>query len=142
MPTNRSPIVLPPSGGRSWPMGRIQAIFKADGEQTAGTFSVSEWWLDPYTEGPPAHQHEDDHAWYVLAGTMAVQLGERWLDAPQGSFLHIPGGTRHTFENRTGERAGILSFNNRAGFEAQMPGISAWFAANPAGDVSDRRPPD
>src|SRR5713226_6744300 len=34
----------------------------------------------------------------------------------------------HTFENRTTRRAGILSFNNDAGFEDQMPSISQWFA--------------
>jgi hypothetical protein len=31
----RRPIVLAPSEGRSYPMGRIAALFKADGDETA-----------------------------------------------------------------------------------------------------------
>lgn len=33
----------------------------------------------------------------------------------------------HTFENRTDLRAGFLSFDNEAGFEERMAGISEWF---------------
>ncbi|HLM47160.1 MAG TPA: hypothetical protein VK458_25055 [Myxococcaceae bacterium] len=65
----RAPIYLAPGAGRRYPMGRISSTFKADGDETAGTFSVSEWWLEANTKGPPAHSHEDDHAWYVLEGT-------------------------------------------------------------------------
>lgn len=30
------PIFLKPSEGRAYPMGRLSALFKADGEETAG----------------------------------------------------------------------------------------------------------
>ena len=33
-------------------MGRISARFKADGAETAGRYSISEWWLEPNTKGP------------------------------------------------------------------------------------------
>lgn len=131
----RKAIYLAPGDGRRYPMGRVSSTFKADGDETAGTFSVSEWWLEPNTQGPGAHSHDDDHAWYVIEGTMSVQVEGRWFDAPRGAFILIPGGSKHTFENRTQERAGILSFNNNAGFEQQMPGISAWFLENPPGDA-------
>src|ERR1700737_4839708 len=135
MPANkqkqRKAIYLPPGRGRCYPMGRISSVFKADGGETAGTFSVSEWWLEPNTKGPPAHSHDEDHAWYVIEGTMSVQVGRRWTDAQRGSFLLIPGGTVHTFQNRANRRAGILSFNNDAGFEDQMPSISKGFAKTP-----------
>ena len=66
---------------------------------------------------------------------MTVVLGKRRLDMPKGSFVLIPGGTPHTFENRSKKRAGILNFNNKAGFEDDMPGISAWFEEHPAESV-------
>ncbi len=132
----RKPIFLPPGRGRSYPMGRISSVFKADGAETGGTFSVSEWWLEPNTKGPPAHSHDEDHAWYVIEGTMSIQVGRRWTDAVKGAFLLIPGGAIHTFENRTMRRAGILSFNNDAGFEDDMPSISKWFAKNPPEDAT------
>jgi mannose-6-phosphate isomerase-like protein (cupin superfamily) len=135
----RKPVVLTPGAGRSYPMGRIWSVFKADGAETGETYSISEWWLEPDTKGPPPHQHEDDHAWYVIAGKMAVLIGRRWTELEQGGFVVIPGGTRHTFENRSRtKRAGILSFNNMAGFEEDMPGISKWFIANPPGKAVSR----
>lgn len=116
-------------------MGRIQAVFKADGAETGGSYSISEWWLDPRTKGPGTHSHPYDHAYYVLAGVMSVRIGEEWKDCSRGSFILIPGGVPHDFENRGDERAGILSFNDEAGFEGEMEGIAAWFAENPPGDA-------
>jgi mannose-6-phosphate isomerase-like protein (cupin superfamily) len=131
----RKAIFLSPGEGRAYPMGRILSVFKADGAETDNEYSISEWWMEPNTKGPPLHDHEDDHAWYVLEGTMSICVGPKWVDAPKGSFVLIPGKTPHTFENRSSSRAGILSFNDDAGFEDQMPGISQYFAAHPAGDA-------
>jgi|SRR5262250_1759558 len=131
----RRPIVLPPGAGRSYPMGRISSVFKADGKETGNMYSVSEWWLEPNTKGPPTHVNDDDHAWYVVEGTMSVLLGKKWVDASKGTFILIPGGVPHGFENRTKKRAGILNFNSEAGFEEDIPGISKWFEENPPGDA-------
>jgi putative acetyltransferase len=57
----RKPIFLPPGGGRSYPMGRLAAIFKADNAETGGAYSVSEWWLEANTKGPDAHANDEDH---------------------------------------------------------------------------------
>jgi hypothetical protein len=62
---------------------------------------------------------------------MACQVDDVWYDASKGAFILIPGGSVHTFENRTEARAGFLSFDNEAGFEEDMPGISEWFCENP-----------
>ena len=42
-PTKRIAIFLPPGEGRVYPMGRISAVFKADGDETLGQYSISEW---------------------------------------------------------------------------------------------------
>jgi hypothetical protein len=34
----RSPVLLAPGEGRSYPMGRISALFKADGDETGGSY--------------------------------------------------------------------------------------------------------
>ena len=115
-------------------MGRISAVFKADGDETAQGYSISEWWLDANTKGPGAHTHPEDDAFYVIEGTMSLLVGDRWIDAPVGSFVLVPGGMTHDFENRSDRRAGVLNFSPCV-FEAEMDSIAQWFAANPPGDA-------
>lgn len=128
----RRPVVLGPGEGRAYAMGRINAVFKADGAETGSRYSISEWWLEPHTKGPGAHQHPEDDVFYVLEGTMSILVGERWVEAQRGAFVLVPGGTTHDFENRSERRAGVLNFSNGE-FESEMPGIAAWFLENPPG---------
>jgi mannose-6-phosphate isomerase-like protein (cupin superfamily) len=130
---SRTPIVLAPGEGRAYPMGRISAIVKADEAETDSKYSVSEWWLDPHTQGPGAHRHPEDDLFYVIEGTMSFLVDDHWLDAPRGSFVLVPGGTTHDFENRSDTRAGVLNFSAPGAFEPAMPGIAQWFAEHPPG---------
>lgn len=132
---DREGIFLLPGEGRSYPMGRISAVFKADGDETRGGYSISEWWLEPHTQGPGAHSHDEDDIFYVIEGTMSILVGDRWIDAPRGSFVLVPGGLTHDFQNRGAERAGILNFGIPGDFEEEMPGIAAWFAEHPPQDA-------
>ena len=134
--SSRAAVHLAPGEGREYAMGRISAVFKADRDETAQRYSISEWWLEPNTAGPGAHSHEEDDVFYVIEGTMSFLVGERWIDAPRGSFVLAPGGVTHDFENRTNERAGALNFSAPGGFEVEMPGIVDWFMQHPAGDAT------
>ena len=129
----RPPVLLGPGEGRAYPMGRIAAVFKADGAETQERYSISEWSLEPHTQGPGAHSHAEDDVFYVIEGTMSVRVGEHWTDAARGSFVLVPGGTVHDFENRTDARAAILNVSVPGGFEKEMHGISGWFAEHPPG---------
>jgi len=131
----RNPVVLAPGEGRAYPMGRISAVFKADEAETQSRYSVSEWWLEPHTQGPGAHSHAEDDIFYVIGGTMSVLVNGKWIDATKGSFVLIPGGVTHDFENRGNARAGVLNFSVPGPFEPDMPGIAQWFAENPPKDT-------
>lgn len=131
----RSGIFLRPDEGRPYPMGRIQALFKADGEETNNGYSISEWWLEPHTQGPGPHSHDEDDVFYVLEGTMSFLIGDRWVEAPKGAFVLAPGGVTHDFQNRSSSRAGFLNVSVPGEFEPQMPGIVEYFAENPPGDA-------
>lgn len=137
----REPVVLGPGEGRAYPMGRIAAVFKADGGQTQSRYSISEWWLEPHTAGPGAHSHAEDDVFYVIAGTMSLRVGDRWIDAPPGSFVLVPGGLTHDFENRGAERAGVLNLSVPGGFESDMPAIAQWFAEHPPKDAGPEPAP-
>jgi mannose-6-phosphate isomerase-like protein (cupin superfamily) len=129
----RKPIVLTPNEGRRYEMGSMSAIFKADCAETNGAYSISEWWLEPYSKGPGAHSHPEDDVFYVLEGVMSFLIGDKWIDAPKGSFVLAPAGITHDFENRTSARTGALNFSTPGNFENHMPSIVDWFRENPLG---------
>jgi mannose-6-phosphate isomerase-like protein (cupin superfamily) len=121
-------IYLAPGAGRAYDAGPMHAIFKADGPETDDRYCVSEWWLDAGMPGPGPHSHEaNEELFYVVEGTMSFLVGSEWIDAPRGSFLRIPAGTTHDFQNRSAARAGALNVFIPGGFEPMMPRIVAYF---------------
>lgn len=132
----RRPLVLRPGEGRAYAMGRMSAVFKADGPETQGRYSMSEWWLEPQTQGPGAHAHAEDDVFYVLEGTVSFLVGAEWVQAERGAFVLVPGGVVHDFENRGPVRAGVLNLSIPGGFEPHMAGIVEWFAQHPPGRTS------
>jgi len=132
---SRKAVILGPGEGRSYPMGRIAAVFKADESESESRYSISEWWLEPHTQGPGPHSHPKDDIFYVIEGTMSVLVGEAWTHATRGSFILVPGGVTHDFENRGDMRAGVLNLSIPGSFERHMPDIAQWFAENPPKDA-------
>ncbi len=112
-------------------MGRMRAIFFADGKETDSRYSISEWWLEPRTPGVGPHSNPEDHILYVLAGTVSLLIDNEWTDATRGCYAVIPGGITHAFENRGSEECGFISINAPGGFEQKMPDIVNWFAEHP-----------
>ena len=84
---------------------------------------------------PGAHSHPEDDIFYVIEGTMSVLVGETWTHATRGSFILIPGGVTHDFENRGDVRAGVLNLSIPGSFESHMPEIARWFSENPPKDA-------
>ena len=131
--TKREAIVLAPGEGRQYSMGSMKAIFKADGQETEKLYTISEWWLEPHSQGPGAHSHDEDDTFFVLEGTMSFLVEDKWIEAPAGSFVLVPGGATHNFENRSDEMAGMLNFATPGDFEKSMPAIVEWFKQHPPG---------
>ena len=66
---------------------------------------------------------------------MSVLVGERWTDATRGSFILVPGGVTHDFENCGNIRAGVLNLSIPGSFEVHMPEIARWFTEHPPKDA-------
>jgi len=129
---SKDSLILPSGQGRVYYCGTMTAIFKADENETDEKYSVSEWWLEPHSDGPGAHHHDaNDEVFYVLEGTATLLIGDKWVDAEKGTFIRIPAKTTHDFANRTGKRTGLLNFFIPGGFERNMPAIVKWFEDNP-----------
>lgn len=70
---------------------------KAEAESTGGVMSVLEA-DEPAGFGPPLHIHADaDEVFYVLSGEYLMYVDEQEFCCPEGSFIFIPKGVRHTF---------------------------------------------
>jgi mannose-6-phosphate isomerase-like protein (cupin superfamily) len=71
----------------------------------ASNFVIAEWRDAGGPAGerrriaPPHVHHSDDEAWYVLEGTMCVQMGDKVVEARAGSGVLVPRGTPHTYWN-------------------------------------------
>ncbi len=90
-------IILPPGGGRAYAIDAMRGVFKADEE----AYCASEWSVAPHGAGPGAHSHEaQDELFIVTQGTMWFRAADEWTEAPAGTFLRIPAGVVHDFENR------------------------------------------
>src|SRR5688572_170336 len=111
-------IILEPGQGRHYNMGSMSAVFKADEKETSERYSISEWWLEPYSDGVHAHSHEEnDEIFYVLEGMISFLVADEWSDASAGSFLLIPRIITHAFKNKTDKTAGLFNVFIPGGFE-------------------------
>ena len=84
---------------------------------TGGRFAVVE-----LTEQPPyrtpAHQHpEMDESFYVLEGTLALEMDGRSHRLPAGSYVHIPRGTVHAQGSADGQPVRLLTTLSPGAFE-------------------------
>jgi quercetin dioxygenase-like cupin family protein len=80
-----------PTGGHT--------TFKAMAETTGGVLTAIRGEAAP-GEGPPLHVHHDqDELIYTLEGRYRIRLGDAQFDALPGSFVFIPRGTAHTWQN-------------------------------------------
>ena len=128
---HKDALILTEGQGRVYNCGTMTAVFKADENETADKYSISEWWLEPNSDGPGTHEHEEnDEVFYGIEGTTSILVGDQWIDVKKGTFLRIPKKTIHDFANRTNEKSGVLNFFIPGGFERNMPSIVKWFEEN------------
>ena len=91
--------------------------FKVRGDETAGGLMAFESVTAP-GEGPPLHVHSyQDEVWYALDGTFRFYDGHEVRDAPTGTFVFIPRGVAHTWQNVGGAPGRLLVLSTPAGLE-------------------------
>ena len=92
------------------------SIVKAAGTATNNGLAVVEC-RHPAGFSPPPHvHHNEDEAFYVLAGRLVAQLGEQQIAAEKGSFLWLPRGVQHGYVVGD-EPCSMLIITTPAGFE-------------------------
>jgi quercetin dioxygenase-like cupin family protein len=102
-------LILAPGDGLSVenPMGGL-LTFKITSDESGGVLTAIETFV-VQQEGPPLHVHDQDELIYTLAGSLRMKLGDIVREAPAGSFIFIPRGTPHTWQNVGGEPLRFLA---------------------------------
>ena len=131
----RSPadvVVRGPGEGDAITMGASQALFKAEGVDGEGTFSLTEVTLEPGFPGPLPHRHRTHvDTFYVLAGVLTLSLDGRDVEAHAGSYATVPPGNTHTFSNRSEETVRALNLMTPGGFEQYLKEVARSTAGGP-----------
>lgn len=91
--------------------------FLARGEQTGGRLTALENEIAP-GEGPPLHRHaHEDESWLVIEGELRFRIGDEISAAPAGTFVFVPRGVAHCFQNVGSGPARILVVFTPSGME-------------------------
>jgi quercetin dioxygenase-like cupin family protein len=109
-------VLAKDEGTAVWALGD-RYEFKATGEDTGGAFAT---WVEtvPPGGGPPPHIHRtNEESFYVLEGELEFVAGDRTARASVGTFVHVPEGTLHTFDNVGQAPARMVITVAPAGFE-------------------------
>jgi quercetin dioxygenase-like cupin family protein len=115
-PGDDAPLVNPVGG---------EIRFKLRGEHSGGRLMVLETIIPP-GEGPPLHTHAgEDEVLLVLEGAMRFRLGDAVEAGPTGSFVYVPRGTAHTWQNIGQEPARMLVLFTPAGMERFFDAFAA-----------------
>ena len=139
MPHGAEPFVVPPGQGQMLrgPAGGPSRIL-ARAETTNGGFTALENEVAP-RQGPPEHIHvREDEMYFVFSGNCRFKADGRYFEAPAGSFMFIPRGTPHCFQNVGDEPARLLVMFAPAGMERFFEG-QAELPAGPPDPEAYRR---
>lgn len=84
-------VLRGPAGGPS--------VVKATSATTGGRMAFLQVGIGP-GDGPPEHRHAgEDEWWFIHRGDFRFVADGALLDAPQGSFVFVPRGVSHCFQN-------------------------------------------
>lgn len=90
------------------------------GTQSNGQYFVVEGVVPP-GGGPPLHvQTREEEAFYILEGEVTFYADGERIVARTGSFVHIPRGVAHRFENEGDAKARMLFWFSPAGIEGMF----------------------
>jgi quercetin dioxygenase-like cupin family protein len=125
-------VIRGPGDGELLQLGPNTLLMKAEVGDGDGTFYLGEMTLGAFP-GPPPHFH-DIHldSFFVLDGTLTLQLGDETVQAPAGSYAYAPPGAVHTFSSPGTEPVRALNIMSPGGFEQYLKEAAAAGTADPA----------
>ncbi len=81
-------VTIPADGSESVELGGLGIVWKIEGAEADGRFSVVHHPLAPRALAAPLHRHtQEDEYSYVLEGTLGALLGEEVITAGPGTWV-------------------------------------------------------
>ena len=114
--TREGIYVAPGAGKTLWVTDELMT-FKVMGEDTGGKYALTDSIVPPGGGPPPHIHHREDEAFWVLEGELEIRVGEETFTAGAGSFIHLPRGVTHSYQNVGTGLARFLTFLAPAGLE-------------------------
>jgi len=109
------PIVIPPGQGHR--LGNVEFLARTV-DTPRFNFQIIEIAPGRVLE---AHVHDgEDDAFYILAGELTFEFGDRVVSAPPGTFVLAPPGVEHGFRNDGAESVRMLNIHAPGGFDRRI----------------------
>ena len=119
-------ILRGPGEGDSVALGSSSALFKAEGSDADGFFSLTETVVGPGFPGPVRHRHRSFvDSFYVLEGTVSLDVSGEQVEVEPDDFALVPPGTVHTFSNPGDASVRALNLMAPGGFEQYLKDVAA-----------------
>lgn len=115
--------------------GLGDSSLKASGASTGGSFTLIE---SRTSGGAPLHVHtREDEFFYVLEGTLTVQLGDQTFEAGPRSFVFLPRSIPHQWDV-VGDEATLLMMTAPAGLDSFLTEFHAASSKESRNQVAER----
>jgi mannose-6-phosphate isomerase-like protein (cupin superfamily) len=90
------------------------------------SYSLTEWDVEPGTQGPPIHiHHEHDEGFYVMSGHFGFVLDGVTTYGKPGTHVLVPKGHAHSFWNAGARPAKLLHIVSPPGLEQYFRDLAA-----------------
>ena len=96
------------SEGRAFDYIDDRINIKVSAKDTGGAYSLMHWTVAAEATAP-AHVHDRyEETFYVLSGALNFLLGQDTIPMEAGDFVRVPAGTRHGYQNASGNSVELL----------------------------------
>jgi quercetin dioxygenase-like cupin family protein len=104
------PHIVALGNGELVDISQISMEILEDGTLTNHRLGVARFSIPPHTVGPPQHKHtEHDEGFLITKGRLVFLVGAEKHEAPVGTWVMVPVGAPHSFENPFDEPAEFIN---------------------------------
>ena len=113
----KSPIIYDTPKARDYLVWGDLYSFKTTSAESDGAHALMEMTVKPGSGTPPHIHHAEDEMFYVLEGELSLWCDGKKVKGQPGSFVAIPKGVVHRWENESDATVRALVFLVPGGFD-------------------------